>query len=304
MATSTSDALLVSRCDRLGDLVLSLPALGFLRDAGFGRIWLHTSRYARPIGEWARYNGIVAGVWADEEEVPPDLATLSPTLRGLSLFHCPEAVRAFRKLWLTETMGPRTRLNAMWSYRKSIAQHRSRVEKSEMSYNVDLARAFLERCGRQIPEFRGLSALKVPESWTSPVKASDLLIVASNGGSAPNWPMSRYLERAREAIESEGKSVQFLIHGTAAPARIEEFRKSDLADRAELLPSFSKLEELVAHIASCTETLSSSTGPLHIAHAAGRPVTGLYPSQPLVQSFKRWRPDGYWHASPVKWLHL
>jgi len=300
-----SEVILVSRCDRLGDLVLSLPALGYLRDAGFARVWLHTSAYARAVGEWAKHNGIIEGVWAQGEAAPPELLGIAPKeLRGLSLFHAPEAVLAFRTLGIRQCLGPRTRLDALWSYTRSVAQHRSRVAKSEMAYNVDLARAFVSESGRAPPEFRGLPALRVPETWRSPRQPAELLIVAANGGSAHNWPMSRYLEVARQAVERDKKSVQFLIHGTDAEERLREFRASDLASSVEVLPSFAKLEELIAHIASCGEIFSSSTGPLHIAHAAGRPVTGLYPSQPLVQSFKRWRPDGYWHAAPVRWIHL
>jgi ADP-heptose:LPS heptosyltransferase len=300
-----SDKLLVSRCDRLGDLVLSLPALGYLRDAGVSGVWLHTSAYARPIGEWARHNGLIEGVWAEGEAVPHALAAKpGPSLSGLSLFHSSEGVAAFRQLGIRDTLGPRTRLDALWKYRRSVAQHRSRVEKSEMAYNVDLAAAWLAHRGLSLPAFRGLPALRVPETWFSPHAASDLLIVASNGGSAHNWPMASYLDVARVALERDKKSVQFLIHGNDAELRRQQFLESDLVGQAELLPSFARLEELVAHIASCGEIFSSSTGPLHIAHAAGRPVTGLYPKTPLVQSFARWRPDGFWHSAPVSWIHL
>jgi ADP-heptose:LPS heptosyltransferase len=296
---------LVSRCDRLGDLVLSLPALGFLRDAGASPLWLHTSAYARAIGEWAQFNGLVEGVWAETEPLPAELDQAAADQRwGLSLFHCPEAVRAFRSWGASLTLGPRSRISALWSYQHSLAQHRSQVEKSEMAYNVDLARAFLKRAGLSEPPFRGLPALKVPQEWTSPVGPADLLVVASNGGSAHNGSMRRYLERAREAVEREGKSVQFLIHGVDAAERTRDFEASDLSSRIELLPSFKDLRQLIAHVASCGETFSSSTGPLHIAHAAGRPVTGLYPKEPRVQGFKRWRPDGYWHASSVQWVSI
>jgi ADP-heptose:LPS heptosyltransferase len=300
-----SEKLLVSRCDRLGDLVLSLPALGYLRDAGVKGLWLHTSAYARPIGEWARHNGLVEGVWAEGEAVPLALVPEpGRKLCGLSLFHSPECVSAFRKLGIRDTLGPRTRINALWTYRRSLAQHRSRVEKSEMAYNVDLARTWILSHGLTLPTFRGLPALEVPKDWRSPLPGAKLLIVASNGGSAHNWPMAKYLDVARSALDRDQKSVQFLIHGNDAELRRQQFLDSDLVGRAALLPSFARLEELVAHIASCGEIFSSSTGPLHIAHAAGRPVTGLYPKSPLVQSFARWRPDGFWHSAPVSWIHL
>ncbi len=285
--------------------VLSLPALGYLRDAGVGPLWLHTSDYASAIGEWARHNGIVTGIWPASEPLPAALAACPASERwALSLFHGPEVSRAFRSFAPVFSLGPRSRLSALWTYHKSLSQHRSRVEKSEMHYNVDLARAFVRERGLREPDFCGLPALKIPDTWKSPEPAAELLIVASNGGSAHNWPMSRYIARAREAVERESKSVQFLIHGVDAEQRKLELEASDLADRVRVLPSFSDLKQLIAHIAACGEVLSSSTGPLHIAHAAGRPVTGLFPKMPRVQSFQRWRPDGYWHTAPIRWEHI
>jgi ADP-heptose:LPS heptosyltransferase len=172
-----------------------------------------------------------------------------------------------------------------------------------MAYNVDLAMRLLELMELPRLPFEGLPALEMPSEWKSPKTGADLLIVASNGGSALNWPMSRYLDWARSAMD-QGKTVQFLIHGTDAAERRRDLEKSDIASRAECLPSFAELSQLIAHIASCGEIFSSSTGPLHIAHALGRPVTGLYPVSPKVQSFERWRPDGYWHEAPVKWISI
>jgi|GEM_PF-1295005 len=298
--------ILVSRCDRLGDLVLSLPALGHLRKVQpvGAELFLHCSSYAEAVGEWALENELCSGIWAEGDALPKKWQQLNAENSwGLSLFHCPQAPRAFKNANIQNTLGPRTKLSALWSYKNSISQRRSRVEKSEMAYNVDLANALLQKMGLQEPPFEGLPPLKIPQNWRSLCGGADLLIVASNGGSAHNWPMERYLDLARREM-AEGKSIQFLIHGTDAEERKREYEKSDLRDRAECLPSFDSLQSLIAHIASCGETFSSSTGPLHIAHAAGRPVTGLYPKAPLVQSFKRWRPDGYWHSAPVKWISL
>jgi ADP-heptose:LPS heptosyltransferase len=296
--------VLVSRFDRLGDLILSLPVLRHLERGGFAKPWLHCSPYAKAVGEWAQYNHLAAGLWVGGENPPAELQELtSKQLCGLSLFHCRETVEAFKSLKISETWGPRSKISALWSYRRTIYQKRSHVEKSEMEYNIDLAQALLLQQGFEAPEFEGLPALKVPPEWKSPYPAADCLIVASNGASAQNWPMQKYLDFAQDCL-AKGRSVQFLIHGQDAEERKKIFSQSPLFDRVELLNSFSDLRELVAHIASCTETVSSSTGPLHLAHAAGRAVLGIYPTRPKVQTFKRWRPAGYWHAAPVRWLSI
>lgn len=301
--------ILVSRCDRLGDLVLSLPALGHLRRAQLAevpqesspKLWLHCSAYARAVGEWALENRLCTTLWVEGDPLPPELS--SAPICALSLFHCEATAKAFRRLPLQWSLGPRSKLSALWTYTHTVSQKRSRVEKSEMAYNVDLANLFLARMGWAPLKFEGLPALRLPASWRSPIEGADVLIVASNGGSAKNWPMESYLDFASKCL-SEGRSVQFLIHGYDADLRREIWARSSLASSTQCLPSFEGLEQLVAHIGSCGEVVSSSTGPLHIAHALGRPVTGIYPLHPKVQSFERWRPDGFWHAAAVKWISI
>lgn len=294
-------AVVVSRADRLGDLVLSLPVLGLLRDAGIPRRILHTSTYARAIGEWALFNGLATEVWTAGDSLPTKLDTA--TTGGLSLFHSKEGVDLFLDLHLSETLGPRSKLSALWSYSRSVAQHRSRVQKSEMEYNLDLARAFLAQYKIFLPEFRGLPALKVPPQWKAPVDSPDLVLVVANRGSAANWPIERYAEWGLKA-RSEGRSVDFLASGIDAEERRQALRELGAEKAgARVLADFKGIEELIAYIAGAKEVVSSSTGPLHIAHAAGVQVTGIYPIK-RVESFDRWRPHGYWHAAPVRYLEI
>jgi ADP-heptose:LPS heptosyltransferase len=291
------DSVVVSRADRLGDLILSLPALGLLRDAGLKRRILHCSAYARAIGEWAQHNDLATEVWTAGEPLPEVPAGAG----GLSLFHAPEGVQLFRSLGLKRTLGPRSKLSALWSYRRSRAQHRSRVEMTEMEYNLDLARAFLEWQGLPVPEFRGLPALALPPEWKSPVEAADLVLVVSNRGSAANWPLEKYKEwglRERAA----GRRVDFLASGLDAKERLAGLKDAEQAG-CRVLADFRSIRELIAYLATAKELVSSSTGPLHIAHAAGVPVTGIYPTK-RVESFDRWRPHGYWHAAALRYIEI
>jgi ADP-heptose:LPS heptosyltransferase len=293
--------VLVSRCDRLGDLVLSLPALALLRDAGLGERVLHCSAYAADLGLWALHNGLCTSLWVAGQSAPPQLGAGAI---GLALFHHPASLAAFAEAEVARSYGPRSKLSSLWSYTASLRQARSRVEKSEMEYNLDLARFLLRRESLRVPEFQGVPALTLPEGWSSPVPSPGLAIVVSNGGSARNWPVSEYVQRADAALAA-GQSVHFLVQGVDAVERRAELQASGVLERGALeVGAFAELRELIAWLAGAGHVLASSTGPLHLAHAAGVSVTGIYPREPRVQRFERWRPHGYWHGAPVRLIEI
>jgi ADP-heptose:LPS heptosyltransferase len=74
-------------------------------------------------------------------------------------------------------------------------------------------------------------------------------------------------------------------------------------DWVALQKSFATVRELIVFLSKAQLVVSSSTGPLHIAHAAGVEVLGLYPTK-RVESFDRWRPDGFWHQAPVSLIEF
>lgn len=300
-------SFVVSRCDRLGDLVLSLPVLGLLADAGIKDRVLHCGSYTADVGRWALHNGLCTRLWIDGESPPSGLESSV----GLSLFHSAVTTQAFRRAGLKVTMGPRSRLSSLWSYKKSVPQHRSRVLMSEMRYNWELGATALRWLGVKVPAFRGLPALQLLPGWRSPVESPDLVVAVSNNGSAANWPLENYMKLAQEALRN-GKSVDFLVSGLDAAERAEKIRQSGLIDphathlvvegKARLIPTFASVSNLITYLARSRRVLASSTGTLHLAHAAGVSVLGVYPESPIQETFARWRPDGYWHNSPVRYI--
>lgn len=294
--------VVVSRCDRIGDLVLSLPSLALLKKSGFRYRVLHCSAYAADIAEWALHNGLCEDIWIAGSVAPRRLASGAREAWGLCLHLSRESTQAFKSIGLRQTLGPRTKLWALWNLSHSIAQHRSRVEKSEMEYNLDLVRALVRQVGGESVDFEGLAALQVPTTWVAPRPSPDLVIVASNRGSARDWPLGRYLEKAREALDA-GRSVDLLLSGDDATEKKAALSAERGLERLGVVGSFARVRELVAYLAGAKEVISSSTGPLHIAHAAGVPVVGIYPRE-RVQSFDRWRPHGYWHDASVRFCEI
>lgn len=291
--------VVVSRTDRIGDLILSLPVLHYLRKAGFSHISLHVSPYCRAIAEWAQFNGLVDYIWVSGEAPPPMIKKAAV----LALVYARLAVKELKATQPTFILGPRTKLPALWSFHLSVAQHRSRVEKSEMRYNIDLAKAFCSALHCEAPAFEGLPALKLPSQWSSPRISPDCVLVVSNRGSAANWPIEKYIQMGLE-LRSQGKSVDFLVSGEDEAKRLAALKKAGVESQGcGVVTSFSDLRELIVYLACAQHVISSSTGPLHLAHAAGVAVTGIYPTK-KVQSFERWRPDGYWHSKPVHLIEI
>ena len=291
----------LSRYDRLGDLVLSLPSLGLLRQAGVSPLHLHVSPYARDVGEWARFNGLCDSVLSESNALPARISDCA----GLALFHCADSVKFFHKAGIEKTMGPRSKVSALWSYTKSLSQHRSEVRVSEMQYNVELSEEFLKWQGITPPDFVGLPALRVPAEWEPSITTPDKVLILHNLGSAANWPLEKYISKAREFLDA-GHRVDLLCSGTALSEDSQrlksEFSSYD-SSRVRILKPFESVSKLIGFLAKASEVVSSSTGPLHLAHAAGVPVLGLFPTL-RVQSFKRWRPHGFWHSAPVRYLEI
>jgi ADP-heptose:LPS heptosyltransferase len=178
------------------------------------------------------------------------------------------------------------------------------VEKSEMEYNVDLVSAWLKYHGRAEPDFHGLPALQIPPEWKAPVQSPDMCFVVLNKGSAQNLAPESYEDLAARELEHD-KSVSFLVSGQGETELVARFESGPLSKfpKFKVQKSFGKISELIVYVSRLKQLVSSSTGPLHIAHAAGVPVVGYYPSL-KVQSFSRWRPHGYWHAAPVEFRSL
>ncbi len=290
-----------SRCNGLGDVVVSLPAVNLLQRAGF-RVTFHTAAYARDIGLWGLANGLYEQLWIAGEPPPPNLGR---DTWGLALHHSEDTVAAFRALRLKHRFGRYSKVPTFFFYNGGLFQRRSRSLKSEMTYNLELTRAMIARAGATAPAFEGLPALKLPPGWTAPRPSPDWVVSLSSGGSAQNWPVGRYLDwLARH--RKPGSTLDFLVHGVDAAERLQALRASGILSEpgVGLVERFDGIKELIAYLSGAGQVLSSSSGPLHIAHAAGVPVYGIYPDLPVVESFRRWKPDGYAHGAPVTLIPL
>lgn len=197
-------------------------------------------------------------------------------------------------------LAPATKL-AQVLYNHRLTQRRSRSEKPEWDYNLDLIRRYLADQGvpaasvqapylKFAPEVLSTVRQQVAAQLNVDAERPWLLVHAGSGGSANNLSIEQY---ARIIIKLNHALPELQCILTAGPG--EEQMAEQLA--AELLahggngwiyrprdglPTFCQV------IANAALFMAGSTGPLHIAAALDVPTVGFFPDAPLCHL--RWRP--------------
>ncbi|HSC47164.1 MAG TPA: glycosyltransferase family 9 protein [Gammaproteobacteria bacterium] len=192
--------------------------------------------------------------------------------------------------WLTGIplrYAPATKLAQVF-YNHRIPQRRSRSEKPEYEYNLDLVKAFL--AGQGIDDIQPVAPpyLQFPDKEVQVLEeafrreqripSADRLIFlhSGHGGSANNLSLEQYaaLARALGALPR----IHFVL--TAGPG--EEVRAQKLSDQLAGVPhsiarSADGLVAFAKRLQFAALFISGSTGPLHIAGALNRPTAAFYP---------------------------
>lgn len=118
----------------------------------------------------------------------------------------------------------------------------------------------------------------------------NLIFHMKSKGSAKEWPPNYYLELANALAILP---VNIIISGTDNEGILIKQENSELLDLPHVTDVTGKftLSEFIDFIYQCNGLLACSTGPLHIASAAGINTLGLYPGERPMHA-GRWAPIG------------
>ena len=299
-----TNGILITRTDRIGDLVLSLPAIRTIKKKFPDEpIHLMVSSYAYPIVE--HYPGIDSIIKYDRgEDGSSDVDRTKQLIQKVSELNCRVALllvydsnvlSIIKKAGIKERYGPLTKIRGFFSYTKWLSQHRSRVEQHELEYNLDL----LKLIGVQESEFDYSLELPVPK--TSVERAFEklkeigfkepeggyIIIHPSMGGSALNWTYAFYTELASRLSQDTGLPI--VVTGTSNDSHITASITQHIAGTSFNAAGIFSLHELIGVISKTRLFIAPSTGPLHISAAIGIPTVGIF-SPVKVQTAKRWGP--------------
>lgn len=221
-------------------------------------------------------------------------------------------------LWL-EGVPIRAGVQSQWHsflfFNRPLRQRRSRAEKHESDYNLDLLAHALKKSSAEIPlqqislnkevtlssekdiwlESRApllrLRAPDQPDFWDRLGLQKNSYVVVHPGmaGSALNWPQKNYVTLIRQLVDQ----VQVVITGTPADEPwLREIRAGlEGTSRLRWLVGEVTANELLAVLEGSKLVIAPSTGVAHLATSLGRSVICLF-SPVRVQKAIRWSPRG------------
>jgi ADP-heptose:LPS heptosyltransferase len=204
----------------------------------------------------------------------------------LTLFSTTRVGFAGWAIGISYRLAPATKFIQLF-YNHRLRQRRSRSEKPEWEYNVDLVRRFLADHGIAEAPLPQPPYLRFPTGETVALKqtfchdngidprARLVLIHPGSGGSASNLSLEQFAALAA-ALRSP-QPLHFVIG--CGPG--EDFKAETLAALLGPLPHTilraGGMADYARHIACMDLFISGSTGPLHVAGALDVPTAAFYP---------------------------
>jgi ADP-heptose:LPS heptosyltransferase len=316
MRNSLPAKLILIRNDRLGDFLLTWPALAVLRAAlPKTDLVAWVPAYTQPLAQ------ICPSITSVVVEEP------HPIRWG----RIRQATEAFRKLEATDALAfatrlplalalsrsgirhrfaPATKIDQLF-YNETLKQRRSQSLRPEWVYNVELAFFLLARYGIPPqwpkPPYLSFDPVQVGERRRRFFESSGIgdqdhvvFLHPGHGGSAPNWRPEDYGYLARRLLEDP--RIQLVV--TAGAGEEEAARRvveaAGVPRRTHCYYSREGLVSFAEHIAFADLWISGSTGPLHLAGALNRPTLAFYPThrsghslrwQTINEDSRRWALD-------------
>jgi ADP-heptose:LPS heptosyltransferase len=289
--------IIVSRTDRIGDVVLTLPLCALLRSQLGAQVVALGRSYTRPLLEASPHVDEVLDWDAVSERdatVQRDFLRATGADAIVHVFPRPDIARAALAAGIPLRIGTSHRWFHWVTCNALEHFSRKRSDLHEAQLNVRLARRLL---GPSVPSLAVLTSLttiaprvSLPDSVSARLREDRFRLVLHPGssGSALEWPLERW---ATLAESLDPARVQLLITGSAAEGvALREWMSALPAGVVDLTGRLD-LAELIALLARVDGLIAASTGPLHLAAAAGVHALGLFAATPPIHP-GRWAPLG------------
>ena len=299
--------VLLSRTDRIGDVVLTLPLCSLLKTQLGAEVVMLARAYTRPVLEASPYVDEILD-WDHVERAGSEAqrALLASTRADAVLHVFPRALiaRAARAARIPRRIGTSHRWYHWLTCNDLEHFSRKHSDLHEAQLDIRLARPLL---GDAIPALESLAnatrltpRVPVPPAIERVLDSSRTIVAIhpGSGGSAREWPLDHWIALT-ESLDSS--RVQLLVTGSAEEReRLRPWLTRVSRDVVDLTGQLS-LAELIALYARIDGVVAASTGPLHVAAGAGAHALGLFPPTPPIHA-GRWAPVGpraEWLTAPA-----
>ncbi len=292
-------SILVVRNDKMGDLMLTWPALSWLRkNLPEAKISLLVSKNLREIAKLCHHvNDVICD---DKLKNLKDILSSYHFDASISLFSTFRIAYLLKKINIPIRMAPKTKI-AQFFYNHTIRQNRSKSLKPEYEYNVDLINEFFKIINLEnVEDIEEPPYLKIQNEDHSKIKndfikkynlMDDKKIIFINpctGGSSKTLTKSDWI-RICEGLRGFD-NYNFVLHYAKNQQDLCEDIFKSVSKKVSLIKIIptTNLIEMSKNISASDVFISGSTGPLHVAGALNKKTVGFYPSK-VSSTMLRWQ---------------
>lgn len=287
--------ILVSRTDKIGDLILSIPSFFMLKK-------MYPN--AELVAIVRKYNmDIVKNLPYIDRLVIVDKFTKSELLEKIAYFKADAFIALYNDKYVASLaraskakirIGPISKLSSFFTYNKGVLQKRSRSVKNEGQYNLDLVAKLNKKRFAEVYELNTKLILtdenkNVANMYfkENSIQGKCLVVNPFIGGSAKNITDEQYVSILKKLKEKMPDLNIIITSHISDEERTEKLRKDIGKDKIFTFSNGASILNTASIIDESDVYFGGSTGPTHIAGALGKKIVAIYPRK-KTQSPTRW----------------
>ena len=289
--------ILISRTDSIGDVVLTLPMAGIIKQflpqsklIFLGRNYTKdVIALSEHVDEFISYDDVLKLNASEQIET---FKKLNAT-HIIHVFPVKEIAQLAKKAGIKNRIGTTNRLWHWFTCNIKISLSRKNSDLHEAQLNTKLLAPLGITKDFSLEELvSAYGFTKVPELEKIHLDLIDktkttIILHPKSKGSAREWGLDNFSNLITQLDKTKH---QIFISGTAQEG---ELVKDLISKHPEVINLTGKLslQQFIAFINQCDVLIAASTGPLHIAAALGKKAIGLFaPMRPIHPG--RWKPIG------------
>lgn len=275
--------ILITRHDKIGDFMTMLPVCKVLKEQTNHTIVMLVSKVNVEI---AKKLDFIDDVIEYSEDSFTLLKRLTPYKFDVSISGYIDMNLGFT-LFLARIpmrIAPATKIAQIF-FNKKLKQRRSRVEKTEWAYNLDLLKQFLKESDKHKND-------NIDLNFSSPLvslavkRENRVIFHAGFGGSSDgNLTLDEYLTLAKKVAQESDTEVVFCFGPD--DKETQEYIVKNIDFEATIRDDFTSLWDYTTYIATSKLFVSTSTGPMHLAGLTNTQTLSFFGNN-LFASSKRW----------------
>lgn len=290
--------VIISRTDSIGDVVLTLPVAGFVKQRWpqcrvvfLGAEYTHSIVDCCPdVDQFVSWTSLKDKSLDEQVMAFEDLN--ADTI--LHVFPNKAVARIAKKAGIANRVGTSHRIFHWTTCNRLVNFSRKNSDLHESQLNLMLLKPFIDSLNPTLAQTAEKLHFTAPQLSPELAQMIDtqrfsLILHPKSKGSAREWGVENFA-RLIELLPEE--RFQIFISGTQAEGDLVRHSLIEpYHDRITDITGKMSLADFTAFIARCDALVAASTGPLHIAAVSGTNAIGIYPPMRPIHP-GRWRPLG------------